>query len=439
MANPRLEAYRSLCRIGRDNKYSTLEINSVLSAVDMDSRDKALYTRLLYGTIEKKITLDYIISLFSSKKITSLDLGVLCLLRLGVYQIMYCERIPDSAACNESVNIAKKEFRYSASFVNAVLRNVCRGKDDIKFKTRSEAGDEEYLSLKYSVSTPIVREFLQDYGFDRTKSIFAAMEGEEGGVTLRVNTLKKSREEMYSDFVKRGINAEKCTNSSVGITVQHNINELPEFQTGECFVQDGASQICVDVLGARRGETVIDTCACPGGKSFGIAMTMENEGELYSFDLHESKLSLIENSAKKLGITIIKTAARDGRVPDEALFGRADRVLCDLPCSGFGVMKKKPEIRYKDVEMSKRLPEIQLDILNASAKYLKKGGTLVFSTCTLSKKENESVLEKFMAQNRDFKLVPFKTGGLVSENGTLTLFPDIHGTDGFFISKLEKI
>ena len=184
---------------------------------------------------------------------------------------------------------------------------------------------------------------------------------------------------------------------------------------------------------------MIDTCACPGGKSFGIAMEMGNEGALYSFDLHSSKLSLIESSAQKLGITIIKTAEQDGRTPKEELIGTADRVLCDLPCSGFGVMKKKPELRYKDVEMTKRLPEIQLDILRASARYLKKGGTMVFSTCTLSKKENESVLLKFLAEHDEFKLVPFEIGKIKSEDGTLTLFPDVHGTDGFFISKLQKI
>lgn len=439
MANPRYEAYKSLCRCGRDNKYSTLEINSVLSSSDMEGRDKALYTRLLYGTIEKKITLDYIISQFSSKKITSLDIGVLCLLRLGVYQIMYCEKIPDSAACNETVNIAKKEFRYSASFVNAVLRSVCRNKDNIKLPTVEEAGEAGYLSVNYSVSPEICKLFLEDYGFKRTQSIFEAMSGDDSRVTFRVNTLKKSRESLYDELASEKIDVEKTKYSPVGLSVGHNINDIPQFLRGECMVQDVASQLCVLALGAKKGETVIDTCACPGGKSFGIAMEMENQGRIYSFDLHASKLSLIESSAKKLGIDIITVAEQDGRNPREELLGKADRVLCDLPCSGFGVMKKKPELRYKDVEMTARLPEIQLDILRASARYLKKDGVLVFSTCTLATRENNSVLEKFLQECKNFEKVPFEVGGLTAADGTLTLYPDEHGTDGFFISKLKKV
>lgn len=438
MANPRYEAYKSLLRCGRDNKYSTLEINSVLTGSDMEGRDKALYTRLLYGTIEKRITLDYFISCFSAKSISALDIGVLCLLRLGVYQIMYCEKIPDSAACNESVNIAKKEFKYSAPYINGVLRSICRSKDKIKMPTLELVGEVEYLSVKYSVSPEICKLFLADYGFERSESILASMSGEDQSVTLRVNTLKKSRDVLYSELECQNIDVEKTKYSPCGLSVLHNINDIPQFSLGECMVQDVASQLCVLALGAKEGETVIDTCACPGGKSFGIAMEMNNKGSIYSFDLHASKLSLIESSAKKLGIDIIVTAEQDGRNPRQELFGKADRVLCDLPCSGFGVMKKKPELRYKDVEMTKRLPEIQLDILRASAKYLKKSGVLVFSTCTLLKRENDEVLGKFLEENSDFERVPFEVGGLVANDGTLTLFPDIHNTDGFFIAKLRK-
>ena len=209
MENPRYEAYKSLLRCGRDSKYSTLEINSVLSSSDMESRDKALYTRLLYGVIEKKITLDHIISQFSAKKLQSLDIGVLCLLRLGVYQIMYCEKIPDSAACNESVNIAKREFKYSAPYINGVLRSVCRNKENIKFPTVKEAGQVEYLSVNYSVSPEICKMFLEDYSFERTEKIFAAMSNDDSRVTLRVNTLKKSTEELCSELNDLGIWVEK--------------------------------------------------------------------------------------------------------------------------------------------------------------------------------------------------------------------------------------
>jgi len=189
---------------------------------------------------------------------------------------------------------------------------------------------------------------------------------------------------------------------------------------------------------SKRGETVIDTCSCPGSKSFGIAIDMENEGELYSFDLHKNKLSLVESSAKRLGITIIRTEERDGRKPNEALWGKAHRVLCDVPCSGFGVMGKKPELRYKNPEDSAALPGIQYDILKNSAKYLSAGGTLVYSTCTILPEENEKNVERFLCEHPDFVLEPFVAGKLEVPSGMVTLLPDEYGTDGFFIAKLIK-
>ena len=439
MINPRYEAYRSLLKCGRDSKYSTLEINSILTSVSMDNRDKALYTRLLYGTIEKKLTLDYVIAQFSSKKISSLDINVLTLLRLGVYQILFCEKIPDRAACNESVNIAKKEFRYSSSFVNAVLRSVCRNKATLSLYPAREDDPIKYLSIRYSVNQDICEIFVRDYGVDKTESILDAMSKGESTVTLRVNTLKRTVNDLEKELLDKGIKVTRPKHSDVGLCINYNINDIESLNKGDFFVQDVASQFCVRVLDAQKGQTVIDTCACPGGKSFGIAMDMGNEGEIYSFDLHASKLSLIESSAQKLGINIIKVSEQDGRQSRPELHGKADRVLCDLPCSGFGVIKKKPELRYKDVEMTKRLPQIQYEILCASANYLKPQGYMVFSTCTMSKVENESVLARFLESNKNFKLVPFDVYGIRFQSGMVTLFPDIHDTDGFFVAKLERI
>ncbi len=437
MADPRYEAYKSLVRCGRDNKYSNLEINTILSGEEMSSADKGLYTRLVYGTIEKKITLDYIISKFSSKPIEKIDINVLYVLRLGVYQIMFCDRIPDSAACNESVNICKKFAKSAASFVNAVLRNVVRNKNKIEYPRK--INKILYLSVKYSVLPEICSLFHEDYGFFNTASIFEAMGRSENTTTLRVNSIKTTRDAIESEFIEKGISYEKTANSPVGIKISTNINSIDAFSRGDLMVQDEASQICTLVLDAKEGETVIDTCACPGGKSFGMAMSMNNKGTIYSFDIHESKLPLIVKGAEQLGIDIIKTECRDGRNPKEELIGKADRVMCDLPCSGYGVMAKKPELRYKDPKMTERLPEIQRDILDASAKYLKIGGTLVFSTCTVLKRENESVYQEFLHNHPNFKPVDFKIGNIESENGCITLFPDTHGCDGFFVAKMMKI
>lgn len=437
MSDPRYEAYKSLVRCGRDSKYSNLEINAILSNEDMNPADKGLYTRLVYGTIEKKITLDYIISRYSSKPIDKIDINVLYLLRMGVYQIMYCDRIPDSAACNESVKICKKFAKSAASFVNAVLRSVVRNKDKIEYPPKKEK--ISYLSVKYSVIPEIVKLFHGDYGFFKTATIFEAMERRDNSVTLRVNTLKTTVERIEEQLKEQGIGFEKTANSPVGIKVNTNINSIDAFSSGELMVQDEASQICTLVMDAKEGETVVDTCACPGGKSFGMAMTMNNKGQIYSFDIHESKLSLISRGAENLGIDIIKTAKCDGRVPMEQLYGMADRVMCDLPCSGYGVMAKKPELRYKDPEITERLPMIQRDILNASVKYLKVGGTLVFSTCTVLKRENESVYNEFLNSHPDFIPEDFKIGNIESEKGCVTLFPDEHGCDGFFVAKMKKI
>ncbi len=203
-------------------------------------------------------------------------------------------------------------------------------------------------------------------------------------------------------------------------------------------MQDEASQICVEVLGTKKGDTVYDICACPGSKSFGAAMNMENEGAINAYDLHENKLSLVRKSAEALGISIIATAQRDGRMLDESRIGSADCVLCDVPCSGLGVVAKKPEIRYKALSECEALPAIQYDILCTAARYVKKGGTLVYSTCTILKAENEDNVTRFLAEHPDFSLVPFKVGGVESETGMRTLLPFEHGTDGFFIAKMTR-
>jgi len=230
--------------------------------------------------------------------------------------------------------------------------------------------------------------------------------------------------------------SQRLTNAIIVDSVSY--DSLPGANEGYFFIQDEASQICVEALGAESGELLIDVCSCPGSKSFGSAIRMENKGEIHSFDLHKSKLSLIERNALRLGIDIITAEERDGRRPDEALFGKADRVLCDVPCSGLGVIAKKPEIRYKDISEFARLPEIQYNILSESAKYVKRGGILVYSTCTVLPEENGENVKKFLSENPDFEAVEFSVGGLLSQDGMLSLIPDEHNTDGFFVAKMKR-
>jgi 16S rRNA (cytosine967-C5)-methyltransferase len=236
----------------------------------------------------------------------------------------------------------------------------------------------------------------------------------------------------------RGIQSKNTPYSPYGLKVKAAVSDMEELTNGLCFVQDEASQLCAMVLGAKAGETVIDTCSCPGGKSFSLAMEMQNEGKLYSFDLHANKLSLVRSGAQRLGISIIETQCRNGSVYDEALLESADKMLLDLPCSGLGVMAKKPDLRFKNIADIENLPKVQYAILESSTRYLKKGGRMVVSTCTLAKAENEHLIKRFVSEHPEFSAVPFKVEGLEAPDGMLQLYPDEHGTDGFFVALLEK-
>ncbi len=429
-------AYNSLLRLEKESRYSNLETDLTLKKEALSPKDRRLYTLLVYGVIERRVTLDYVLDQFSKKPMGDLDLEVRCLLRLAAYQILFCDRIPESAAVNESVKIAKNVRASAAGYVNGVLRSLCVGKDGIRYPEKDK-DPIAWLSVKYGYPQEMCRLFVRDHGMERTSSIFAAFEMQDY-LTLRTNTLKITRDMLAERLAERGIESKKTPYSPYGLRVKASVSDLAELDEGMCFVQDEASQLCAMVLGAKAGETVIDTCACPGGKSFSLAMEMQNEGRLYSFDLHANKLSLVQKGADKLGITIIETACRSGAVYFPELLETADRMLMDLPCSGLGVMAKKPDLRFKNPEDIKRLPEVQYAILVNSARYLKKGGRMVVSTCTLAKAENEELIHRFLAENKDFSAVPFTVGGLEATEGMLQLYPDIHGTDGFFIALLEK-
>lgn len=432
----RRAAYNSLLRLEKESRYSNLETDVTLKREALSPQDRRLYTHLVYGVIERRVTLDYVLDQFSKKPMESLDPEVKCLLRLAAYQILFCDRIPESAAVNESVKIAK-EVRASASgYVNGVLRSLCAGKDGIRYP-KKEADPILWLSVKYGYPAEMCKLFVKDYAIERTASIFEGFEKLDY-ITLRANTLKITRDELMDRLAQRGIESSKTPYSPYGVQVKVAVSELLELEEGLCFVQDEASQLCAMTLGAQPNETVIDTCACPGGKSFSIAMDMQNKGKLYSFDLHANKLTLVQKGAEKLGISIIETACRNGSVYDCELLETADRMLLDVPCSGLGVMAKKPDLRFKNPKDIERLPEVQIAILKNSLRYLKKGGRAVISTCTLAKQENEELISRLLSEENAYSTVPFSVGSLDAPEGMLQLYPDIHMTDGFFIALLEK-
>ena len=426
---PRLLAFDLLCKAEKSKQYSNIALDGALLQSGMSDADRALASALFYGVIERRITLDYQLAKLSSRELCQLDRDVLIALRLGLYQLMYMDRIPDHAAINETVDLCPRK---KAGFVNAILRSYTRtGASALPSK---ETDPVEYLSAAYSVSPLLCEKLMGVYGFETSESILEGI-GAIPPTTLRVNTLNLSREEL----AERIAGATPTEYSQNGLRVRGAVRELYGFEEGSFFVQDEASQICVEALGACEGETMLDICACPGSKSFGSAIRMNNKGRIIAFDLHENKLSLITSNAKRLGIDIIETRAQDGRVFIPELSESADRVLCDVPCSGFGVLAKKPELRYKDPKESEALPKIQYDILNNACRYVKRGGTLVYSTCTIFPEENEENLKKFLSSHPDFELCPFSVGSLDVPSGYITFLPSKnYSIDGFFISKLTR-
>lgn len=426
-------SFEVLVKIERSSAYSSLALDSALSNVMLDARDKSLVSALVYCVIERRETIDYQLKQYLIKPLKKLKPDVLVILRLGAAQALFMDKIPPSAAVNESVKLARENgCQFAASLINAVLRQVC--KNGVVLPDKSDL--VQYYSVKYSCSPWLVKKWLNDYGQENTAAILSASIGAEKTV-LRVNTLKITAANLKEKLVAQNIQAQDGILPDT-LTVPAfgcDISSLPQFTQGLFHVQDTASAYCVLALNARDGDTVFDLCAAPGGKSFTVAQLMHNNGKILAFDLHQSRVKLIEDGAKRLGINIIKAAAGDAMIYNPDL-DQADKVLCDVPCSGFGVIGKKPEIKYKNEEDVRSLPEIQLKILTNGARYVKKGGRLIYSTCTLNKDENESVCLSFLEKNSDF--IAVKPLPQVKDEVFLTFMPHKDGTDGFFVAAFER-
>ncbi len=415
MKNPRRLAFESLKKCEADGKYSNLEVTSRLCKNDLDPRDRGLYTALVYGVIEKKITLDTLLFALSDRK--TLDKDTLTALRLGLYQILFMDRIPDHAAINESVSLVRNTSR--APFVNAVLRRAVREKES--FPERLSAAGE---SAVYSFPEWIIELWREGYGEEKKTALLEAF-SKKPPVTLRVNTLKITPDALLEKLPS----AEKHPFADdILVLREGGVEELYGYNEGLFFVQGTSSRMAVKALGLVGGERVDDTCACPGGKSFTAAIDMGNKGEIFSFDLHRNKLSLIEKGAKRLGLDIISADELSAYFPKEELIGTADAVICDVPCSGLGIVAKKPDIKYKEREEIERLPEIQKKILEKSVLYLKKGGRLLYSTCTLNPHENEMVTDAFLKENEGYK----------RQGSPVTVFAEEGYEDGFFYDIIIK-
>ena len=431
---PRRLALKTLKKIYASGQYSNIAVDKMLESSDMSPADRGLFTAITMGVIEHKLTLDYYIQRLADSP-DKTDDNTRIILYIGLYQLMYLDRIPEYAAINETVDLCPRRTR---GFVNAILRSYLRQKNSIELPDR-EADTIEYLSVKYSFPRELCKRFVNIFGEERAERIFEIY-NLAPDMTLRVNTLKISRDAYASLLSGSGIEYEYTKNSPVGIHVRGaSFASLPKADEGCFFVQDEASQICVEATGVKAKDVLVDCCSCPGSKSFGCGIKMNNTGKILSCDLHGSKLSLVRDGAERLGIDIISVREADARKVIGELVGSADVLLCDVPCSGFGVVGKKPEIRYKDLSESDKLPKIQGDILENVSKYVKVGGVIVYSTCTLFPEENECVVDSFISRHPEFVFEDFSVGEIHSADGKLTLTPDIHKTDGFFIAKMRRI
>lgn len=433
-ANPRALAMKSLLSMERDGKYANLEVSASLNRSRLSEADRGLYTALVYGVIERSITLDFILSGLSKRPVSELDEEVRMAAKLGLYQLLFMDRIPDHAAVSESVSLVKGPSR---GFVNAILRNFLRGGKT--WQIPKDLPASKRLSLTYSTPEPLCALFLEQYGEETAEALLASFLSGQERVAVRVNPLKTSPEALRKKLEAAGETV-RVSNISSDMLCLTSAKTVISSYIGECFVEDEASRMAVRQLELSGGEVVVDVCAAPGGKTFSAALDMGNRGALYAFDLHKNKLSLIESGAEKLGISILKTEARDARVPNEALFGKADAVLCDAPCSGLGVIGKKPDVKYKDLASLEELPGIQQAILKGASAYVKAGGRLVYSTCTLNGKENGEVVRAFLKDHPSFELItiPHPVSGARLEQGMMTLLPQETGTDGFFIAVMRR-
>lgn len=429
----RYAALVCLERFRREGTWSGAGIDSIIKKYRLERRDAALTARLCLGVLQNSSLCDYYIDCYSSAK---LEPKLRDILRLGIYQLLFMDKIPDRAAVSESVALCKSVgYARASGLVNAVLRRIAENKT--KLPEIPGKGSPEYLSIRYSHPMWLAEYLVDKKGYDFAEAFMAA-NNLPGKLCLQVNRLRVDSGDYIRALDRAEITHREFPELPGCIELPGgSATELPGFEEGLFYVQDRAARLAVEIAGPQPGMRVLDACSCPGGKSFAAAIAMENRGIILARDIHEKKLNLVVQGAKRLGIDIISTACGDAREPEEKFRGSFDLVIADVPCSGFGVIGKKPEIRYKGREILKGLPGIQRDIISNLSNFVKPGGVLLYSTCTVFEEENEQVVEEFLKKHEDFRLVPFSVNGREC-GGMYTFWPNVDGTDGFFAAKLIR-
>lgn len=421
--------------------YSNIVLSSSLNNSGFEDRDKALVTEIVYGTLKYKYTIDKILASFLKNDLSKTDSFILNILRTAVYQIMFLSKIPEFAAVNEAVDLAKRYKSVSASkLVNGVLRNFLRSRTQIFVNKEDKL---ENLCFKYSFEPWMVKLFINQYGEEKTEQILDGLNSTPS-VTIRVNAIKISYDEAFEKLKTMGYEVEEGNVCPEAIIIKkgRGIDQNPIFKEGFATVQDESAMLVAPSMDITTDITVLDLCSAPGGKTTHIAELMNNTGKVQAYDIHKDKLPLIEQNAKRLGLTNIRCSVLDAAVYTDELQDSAERVLIDVPCSGLGIIRKKPEIKWtKNIKQLKEIVKIQRDIMSNAARYVKPGGILLYSTCTLNKKENEENVKWFLSNFSDYDIVESffgKADNIEYSKYGATILPNDY-MDGFFIAKFKRI
>lgn len=424
-----------LLAVTKDGEYSHIALAAVLEKYQyLSKKERSFLTRLTEGTLEKQIEMDYILNQFSKTKVNKMKPVIRCILRMGVYQLKYMDSVPSSAACNESVRLAeRKGFRNLKGFVNGVLRNVSRNLTKISYPDKKEA-PLYAMSIQYSIPEWMLAQWSRDYGMEKAESIAASF-GIESKICIRTNLMKTTPEQLMKDLEQRGITAEPVVRKeypdfSYGMYLSgyDHLTAIPEFAEGKFMVQDVCSMLVTHIADPRPGDYVIDVCSAPGGKSLHAAERMRGEGMVEARDLTDYKVALIEENIKKSGMKNIRAVQKDARMLDLDSIDKADLIIADLPCSGLGTLRRKTDIRFRMTEEDeKSLALLQREILSVVCQYVKCGGILIYSTCTMDRMENEENIKWFLEKNPQFSLEMQRQ-----------FFPDEGMSDGFYIAKLIR-
>lgn len=435
--NARQLAYDVLIDIQQNGAYANLALDKALLRSKLNKSDRRLATELVYGCTKMQLHLDQIIKAYCDLK--KVDKRTLQLLRMAVYQMTYLEKIPDHAIINETVELSKKVGLHSDKFINAVLRSMLRGEKTVKWPDKRKQRNQ-YIAKWYSFPQWLIDGWVKEYGFADTEKLCEYFNN-PAQTWIRVNTLKASAEEIKSvleylniDFVQHPALPEAFCLKSL-----QKIKQSSLFKQGKIIVQDLSAMLPALVLNPSQGMQVLDMCAAPGGKTTYLSAIMNNSGSIMACDLHPHRVELIEHNVKRLGVENVRCYAGDATALPDDCYVRFDAILLDAPCSGLGVLNRRADLRWRIRKSS--LPEIeqlQEQLLDAACHYLKPQGTLVYSTCTLNKNENEYQIERFLEKHPNFECVPFECLGETCESGQKTIYPYIDQTDGFFIAKLVR-